>query len=392
VEVASALSEHPLPTHAVGEAAGEVLERIGQKPDLAAVFVTSGHAGALEDITGAIRTILRPRTLVGAAAASIIGGQREVEERPGITVWAARCGHVDPVRISTSRADDGWLVQGLPARAADGERTLVLLADPFTFPTEGFLDQLTTTCPGLDVVGGLTTGAKGAGGARLVLDAEQYVDGAVGVLLDKRAEVVPVLSQGCRPIGAPFVVTRSERNIIFELGGQPALDRLRETIEELEPEERAVAARGLQMGLVIDEGRATFDTGDFVIRNVIGADSAVGAVGVADLVPVGQTVQFHLRDAATADVDLREKLAGFQADGALVFTCEGRGQALFGYPDHDADVVGSALGTRAVGGFLAGGELAPTGGRNHLHALSTSVLAFGPRAVRRSAGPPPSSQ
>jgi small ligand-binding sensory domain FIST len=379
VNVGAALSEHPLPTHAVGEAAGEVLEQVGAKPDIAMVFVTSGHAGALEDIAGAVRSILRAKVVVGAAAGSIVGGHREVEDRPGIAVWAARPGNVEPVRIETARTDQGWTVQGLPGRSADGDRTLVLLADPFSFPAEGFLSQLGETVPDLTVVGGMVAGAKGPGGTRLVVDGAVHSDGAVGLLLPRGADVVPVVSQGCRPIGSPFVVTRADRNMIHELGGRSALDRLREVVEELDPEERARAASGLQIGLVLDESRARFGTGDFLIRNVLGADTSVGAVGVGDLVEVGQTVQFHLRDAATADLDLRSSLGEIEGDGALVFTCIGRGQALFGYPDHDADVVASSLATRASAGLFADGELGPVGDRNLLHSFSTSVLVFGPR-------------
>ena len=378
MKVAAALSEHPLPTHAVGDATGEVLEQLDGSPDVAAVFVTSGHAGALEDIAAAVRTILRPGVLVGAAAVSVIGGHREVEDRPGVSVWAARARGIQPVRIDTNRTDEGWTIQGLPRRAVDGNRTLVLFADPYSFPAEGFLDQLETTCPGLTVVGGIAAGAKGPGGSRLVLDDAVHTNGAVGLLLDRDADVTPVISQGCRPIGEPLVVTRCERNVVHELGGKPALERLREVVEHLDPEDRQRAATGLQVGLVINERQATFGTGDFLIRNVLGVDTSVGAVGVAEALSVGQTIQFHLRDAATADLDLRAALVGQRGEGALVFTCTGRGQALFGFPDHDADVISSALGTKATAGFFAGGELGPVGGRNFLHGFSTSVLVFGP--------------
>jgi small ligand-binding sensory domain FIST len=381
VLAAASLSEHPLPTHAVGEATGAVLEQIGQRPDVAAVFVTNGHAGALEDIAGTVRSILRPRVLVGAAALSIVGGHREVEDRPGVVVWAARPGSVEPVRIATRREDSGWTVEGLPARAADRPRTLVLLADPFTFPTDGVLDRLSQSCPDLTIVGGLTSGSQGAGGARLALDDKIYSDGAVGFLLAPDADVEAIVSQGCRPIGEPFVVTRSEQNIIFELGGKPALHRLREVLEMLDPGDRALAAQGLQVGMVIDERHVTFESGDFLIRNVIGADTTAEAVGIADVAPVGQTIQFHLRDALAADADLRAALAPRRGDGALLFTCTGRGQGLFGYPDHDADVVSSSLSTRATAGFFASGEIGPVAGRNFLHGFSSSILVFGPRTA-----------
>lgn len=381
MRVAAALSEHPLPTHAVGEAAGEVLERLGAKADLACVFVTAGHAGALEDIGNAVRSILRPRLLLGAGATSIIGGHREVEESPGVVVFAARTGGIEPVRIETTRGEDGWTVEGLPGRAAQGERTLLLLADPHTFPTEGFLSRLATSAPDLTVVGGLVAGAKGPGGTRLSLDGRQYTDGAVGILFGGHAEVVPVLAQGCRPVGSPFVVTRAEHNVLYELGGRPALERLREVVEELGPEERARAAGGLQIGIVFDESLATFGTGDFLIRNVLGADPSTGGVGVGDVVEVGRTVQFHVRDASSADLALRDALGEIEGDGALVFTCIGRGRGLFGYPDHDADVVATSLATKATAGVFSDGEVGPVGDRNLLHAFSTSMLVFGPRHV-----------
>jgi small ligand-binding sensory domain FIST len=380
MRVAAALSEHPLPTHAVGEATGEVLEQLGGSPDVVAVFVTSGHAGALEDIAAATRAILSPTVLVGAASAAIIGGHREVEDQPGVTILGLRSRGIEPVRIETTRTPEGWTIEGLPRRAADGPRTLVLFADPFSFPAEGFIEELRTTCPELQVVGGLTGGARGPGGSRLVLNDRVHADGAVGLLFGRDADVAPLVSQGCRPIGSPLVATSAERNVIYELGGRSALERLREVLEELDPDDRVRAATGLHLGLVIDEGQATFGTGDFLVRNVIGADTEAGAIGVGDVVPVGRTVQFHLRDAATADLDLRASLDDLAGDGALVFSCSGRGQALFGYPDHDADVVASALGTRATAGFLGGGELGPVGGQNFLHAFSTSILVLGPRS------------
>lgn len=379
MQVAAALSEHPLPTHAVGEAVGAVLESVGLAPDLACVFVTAGHAGALEDISGAVRSVLRPKVLLGASSGSIVGGHREVEGRPGISVWAARCGGVEPVRIETARVGDGWTIQGLPARAAKGERTLLMVADPHTFPADGFLSQLRGSCPDLSIVGGMVAGVQGPGGARLVVDDLVATDGAVGVLFDPRADVAPLVSHGCRPIGEPFVVTRAERNVVHELGGQPALDRLRTVLESLDPADRATAARGLQVGLVLDERPATFGAGDFLIRNVLGADSGIGAIGLAEPVEVGRTLQFHLRDADTADHDLRAALAGVRADGALLVPCIARGQQLFGYPDHDADVVSSSLEARATAGFFADGEIGPVAGQNHLHAFGASMLLFGPR-------------
>ncbi|MGH9268811.1 MAG: FIST C-terminal domain-containing protein, partial [Acidimicrobiales bacterium] len=183
-------------------------------------------------------------------------------------------------------------------------------------------------------------------------------------------------SQGCRPIGAPYAVTRAERNIVYELAGRPALHQLVDLAHNgLSAEEvAAINAGHLHLGVVIDEHKATFDRGDFLVRNVLGGDQEVGAIALGDEVAVGTTVQFHLRDAATADEDLRHMVAGHKADGALLFTCNGRGQRLFSAPDHDASVVTDALDGVPLAGFFAAGEFGPIGGRNFVHGFTASII------------------
>jgi small ligand-binding sensory domain FIST len=204
-----------------------------------------------------------------------------------------------------------------------------------------------------------------------------HTDGAVGVLLGGGVRVETIVSQGCRPIGQPLVVTRAEGNAIYELAGRPAYERLVDLCrDELDEEGVRLVNRGLHMGLVIDEHKADFGRGDFLVRNVIGADSEHGVIGVNDEIPVGTTVQYHVRDAATADEDLREMLAGADAEAALLFTCNGRGIRLFGEADHDAQVLAEALDDAPVAGFFAAGEFGPVGGRNFLHGFTASVALF----------------
>ena len=373
---AAALSEHPLATHAAGEVIGQVLESIGPAPDLAVLFVTAAHGGALEDVAGTVRKLLQPTTFLAATAVSVLGGGREVEEQPAMALWAGDVGGVPtPVRLAVTPLDGGLTVGGLPPEAADGARTLLLLADPFRLPVDGLVDALAETHPELRVVGGVASAARGPGGNRLVLDGHTYDDGAVGALLPASAPVVSVVSQGCRPVGEPMIVTKSEGQVVYELAGQPALDRLMGVVEALSPEDRGRAQHGLHVGRVIDESKATFERGDFLIRSVIGGDRKVGAIAVGDEVPVGATLQFHVRDADSADQDLRALLAGRTASSALVFTCNGRGMHLFGRPDHDAEVVTDQVGP-AVAGMFCAGELGPVGARSFLHGFTASVLLF----------------
>jgi small ligand-binding sensory domain FIST len=382
---AAALSEHPLAAQAVGEVVGQVLETLGPAPDLAVLFVTADHTGALEDAARAVATLVQPRLFIGATANAVVGGGRGVEDQPGMSLFAARLpGQATRVRLTARQTPDGWTVEGFDDDAADAARTLVLLADPFTFPVDAFLAQLRADHPALGVVGGLASAARGPGGNRLVLDGNLVNHGAVGVLLDDAVAPGIVVSQGCRPIGQPFIVTKAERSIILELGGRPALERLIEIIDGLSPDDRALAARGLHCGIVVDEHKAIFERGDFLIRGVLGADRDAQAIAVGDEVPVGATIQFQVRDAGTAGEDLAGLLNGHSADGALLFTCNGRGAAMFGDPHHDAAILQDAVGPLPVAGMFCAGELGPIGGRNVLHGFTASVLLFTDRSGPRS--------
>ena len=381
-QFASAMSLHPVPAHAIGETAGEILERFGaDDPDLLVCFASPHFAGALDDMTHAIRNLLDPAVLLGITTSAVIGDAREVESGPALSVFAARIPNVrlTPVALRVEETPDGASVVGWPDLEGTPE-TLLLLADPFTFPVDSCMRRLNDDRPGVAVIGGLASGATRPGGNRLVLDARVVADGAVGVFLEG-AEITTVVSQGCRGVGQPFVVTRADGSFVQELGGQPALDRLRELAGTVTQEERELLQRGLHLGIVVDEHQADFGRGDFLVRNVIGADRETGAIAIGDRVQVGQTIQFHVRDAAAADEDLRDLLGARAAHirvaaGALLFTCTGRGRNLFGIPDHDAGAVAEVLGPIPLAGGFCGGEIGPVGGQNFLHSFTASVALF----------------
>jgi small ligand-binding sensory domain FIST len=374
---AAALSEHPVPAHAVGEVAGEILDRFGERPDLAFVFVTAPFAGALEDTVAAIDDILHPLVLLGVAAESIVGPHREVEQTAAISLFAARTGPLLPMALTaTEDAGSGELVVGgWPDEIAFTAQALLLMADPFSFPADRFLAWVGRRYPGLPVVGGMASAAHAPGGNRLAIGRRLMTSGAVAVLLGPGVGVETVVSQGCRPFGQPVVVTRSDRNVILELAGAPALERLVSQAHGALTEEEVALLEmgGLQLGRVIDEHRESFGRGDFLLRSVLGADRTTGAIAVGDVMPVGTTVQFHLRDARTADEDLHVLLKGHEADGALVFTCNGRGSRLFDEPHHDVRVLTDLLGPVPLAGCFAAGEIGPVGGQNFVHGFTASM-------------------
>jgi small ligand-binding sensory domain FIST len=372
---AAALSEHPLATHAVGELVGHVLDELQGEPDVAVLFVGGPSVGAVEDIAGAVRELLRPAVLVGATAAGVVGGPREVEDGPAVSLWAARTGPVTPLRLTTPVVDGEVVVVGLPPRGvAATERHAVVLADPFSFLADVVVAAAADLTPELRMVGGLASAGAGPGGDRLVLDDAVHHDGAVGFLLPAGCRVDTVVSQGCRPIGRPLVVTRAAGNLLVELAGRPAAHRLAELLESLGPEERTAAAAGLHIGLVIDERKAEFGAGDFLVRAVLGVDRPSGGVLVGQGVEVGTTVQFQLRDPASATEDLERMLAGRSAASALLFTCTGRGHRLFGVADHDASRVHERTGSGATAGMFCAGEIGPVAGRTFVHGYTASAL------------------
>jgi small ligand-binding sensory domain FIST len=373
---AAALSLHPEAAEATGEVVGTVLEALGDEPDLAVLFCSPDHVDAVADIAGAVRQLLRPAVLVGTTAVAVVEGAREIEDEPAIALWAGRlAARPRPVRLAATRTPTGVALSGLSASTFRPGDMLLLLADPFTLPVDAIVEALSGLDPPVPVVGGMASAAGAPGGNRLVLDGEVADGGGVGVVLPAEVATTVVVSQGCRPVGDPMIVTRAEGNLLVELAGRPALDRLEELVEAAGPDERHQLATGLQMGIAVDEHRMTFGAGDFVVRNVVGADRSTGALAVADRVAVGTTVQFQVRDAGAADEDLRTLMAGNRGDAALVFTCNGRGRRLFGDPDHDAGVVQAAVRGPVAGMFCAG-EIGPVGDRSFLHGFTAGVVLF----------------
>ena len=370
----AAISEHPDPAAAVGEVVGTVVERIGIEPDIAVLFVT-GHPGdRFDDIASAVHELLSPRTIIATTAVTAIGGDLEAEEGSAVSLWAGHVGAAETVRLETIRTDEGTAVVGMPDAAAVGRRTLILLSEPFSFPADAFLHASNDQYPELAIVGGVASAPGGPGANRLFVDGVVHTDGAVGILLPEGLGEFTVVSQGCRPVGAPLTITDADGNLVRGLGSRPALERLSELYDEADEIERTLISNGLHVGLAVDETTEAFGRGDFLVRGVLGADQAEGALRIGARAAVGTTLQFQVRDAESARADLRELLRSVDADAALVFSCNGRGHRLFGETDHDASAVAAAADRGAVAGMFCAGEFGPIQGQNHVHGFTASML------------------
>ena len=363
-----------------GRAAAAAVDGAGAGVDLAFLFLSAHHLDDAEAAVACVLDELRPRHLVGCVADGVVAGEHELEGGPGAAVWAAVLPAGADISVFHALAipdDAGTVVTGVPP--LEDPDVVVLLAEPYSFPAASFLTKLNGEQPGLPVVGGLAAGAGRPGEGALIVEDRVVTEGAVGVAVSG-APVITVVSQGCAPIGRESVITSAEGNVVYELAGRPALMRLQTEIAALTPHERALASRGVLAGLVIDENRSEYAPGNYLMRALLGGDEESGSIAVGETVRVGQTLRFHVRDAATADADLNaalgHALGGHRPAGALLFTCNGRGTQLFPEPDHDAAAVSRALGSDSLAGFFAAGEIGPVGGRAFVHGYTATLAVF----------------
>jgi small ligand-binding sensory domain FIST len=374
---------------AAAEAADSARAGLEGACDLAVVFASGQHLSMAKWLLSEVHERLEPRALLGCGAGGTVAGGHELEDTPGLVVWGASLPTADleTMHLTAEREADGFRLLGVPGSlavarddSAAPDESVIALCDPLSFPPEELLAQIERSRPHVPILGGLAS-ASFAGGAVLLQDGDVHTDGAVAIRM-RGLEVLPCVSQGAGPVGPEMTITSGEANVIGQLAGKPAMERLGEVIAALPEEERELAASGVLIGLVIDENRPDYGRGDFLVRPIIGADRESGAIAIGEQVRVGQTVRLQIRDAASADEDLRQSLrAQAQAlgsDGAagtLLFTCNGRGAHMFEVPDHDAGAIEDALGAPTAGFFCAG-EIGPVGGRNFLHGFTATMAVF----------------
>jgi small ligand-binding sensory domain FIST len=373
VQWTSTVSVSPDLETAVAEAAAAVRVGLGdQPPDLVMAFVSAQHAAGFERLPELVRSRLGGGLLLGCSAGGVIGGGREVEQRHALSLTAAVLPGVtlEPVRVDPEKP-------GPPIVTAESPQ-LVLLPDPFTVDTEAVVQELDAMFPHATTVGGLASGGQRPGSNALYLGERTYRTGLVGVALSGDVAVDTIVAQGCRPIGEPMFVTRCERNVVHTLDGRPALAVVRELRTNASPADEALFRSALFLGIVMTAGRESYRQGDFLVRNIIGADSSSGAIAVGALVEEGMVVQFHLRDAATSSTDLESLLARYEGRpaGALLFSCLGRGAGLYGAPDHDSNAFRDRLGPVPLGGFFCNGEIGPVHGTTFLHGYTSAFALF----------------
>jgi len=358
----------------------------GATPELAFLFVSHHHEEHFSTLAGQIRNRLNCKHLVGASAEGIVAAELELEEQPGlvVSVIANSDAVIQPFHLEFQR--DGEQIHCFGSPENIGSETdngaVFLFCEPYSSSAPVALPELSESQGHLPIFGGVASGGIGPGENCLFLDGEKIDHGAIGVVYRCKHKLRQIVSQGCRPIGHTFVVTKAEKNILYELGGLPAMQQFREMFKDLSEEDQELVRQGPHLGVVTNEYKEQFERGDFLVSNVLGSDPESGAIAVSQAVRAGRTVQFHVRDAITADEDLRLMIEqdktyhNSKVVGALVFTCNGRGEKLFGVPSHDVGAIQKAYGPIPAAGFFAQGEIGPLADRSYLHGFTASIVLF----------------
>jgi small ligand-binding sensory domain FIST len=386
---ASAASEDANLERALQRTAGVVRAGLeGARPDLLLVFVSAQHAAQFERVPRLIAAALPGALVLGCSAGGVIGGGREIEQRPGLSLSAAQ---LPGVTITPLRLDNDALPgphagplawQRLLGVDPAGSPHFVLLPDPFTFDVESLIRGLDRAYPGNITIGGIASGGRHPGTNALFVGDRTHRTGLVGLALSGDIAVDTIVAQGCRPIGDPMFVTSCERNVVRALDGESPLKVLQALHDRLDPRDRQLARHSLFLGIVMNEDRQEYRQGDFLIRNLIGIDQSTGALAVGALIDPNAVVQFHLRDAETSSQDLEALLRRHrQAEpaaprGSLLFSCLGRGEFLYGRPDHDSELFRRHLGDVPLGGFFCNGEIGPVHGTTFLHGYTSAFGLF----------------
>lgn len=386
---ASAISDSTAAKRPLVALIGECCEQIrtqldSEAPDMVIAFVSPHFAEEYDQIMPVINDDLKASHFIGCSASGLIGAGIEIEQKPAV----AMIGAVLPdVFIETFHLVNPDLpdLDAPPNRWQDvvgvdpGENPhFILLPDPFSFRIDSLVQGLDYAFPGATKIGGLVSGGKRPGQNALWIRDKLYRNGLVGAALYGNVVIESIVAQGCKPIGKPLRVTKSDRNILFEIDGKIAVNALHEVIQGLTEIEQDLARQSLFIGIAMDEFKSQHRAGDFLVRNIIGIEPNLGALVVGESLRHEQTIQFHVRDAATSADDLRMLLKRYrdaqsgEPSGALLFSCLGRGEHLYGMANHDSDCFKEYLGTVPLAGFFCNGEIGPISGTTFLHGYTSS--------------------
>ncbi|MBL8012260.1 MAG: FIST C-terminal domain-containing protein [Candidatus Omnitrophica bacterium] len=366
----------------------QLLTGVSGEFDLAVLFVNPMQPYDAKSVYQQVESRIKIKNFLCVTCAGVIGSQREIEYQPAASLLLARLPDVDikPFYLDQSQLDEFQKSEDVYKffEIYPHEKPVFLvMPDPFLFDPAQFLDLINHAYPKCGIVGGLASAGHQARENAIILNNKIYDEGLIGYVLTGNVAVETVVSQGCRPVGTTYIVTKAKENVIYELAGRPFYEVLKEVLKHANEYDRKLAQEAIFVGVAMNEYKHQFKRGDFLIRGVMDIDPNSGAGAIADYIQTGQTIQFHLRDARAAQDDLiellqanKERWSHRHPAGAFVFSCNGRGYNLFGVQDHDIRMIQNTIGPLSAAGFFCAGEIGPVGGLNFLHGFTNSIALF----------------
>jgi small ligand-binding sensory domain FIST len=314
----------------------------------------------IADQAAGILDVLRRETgvehWIGATGMGILGasaqGSGEYYDRPAVSALIADLPD-DSFRVFPGRGDDA---AGAGSEWFEAQRPNVAIvhADPWAQRLPLMLDRR-AEASGAYLVGGLASSR----GPMVQIAGEVSEGGASGAWIGSSINLIAGISQGCAPIGPAHVATTAQKNVVMEIDGRPALEVFEEEIGEMLARNLERCANFIYAALPVGGS----DTGDYLVRNLMGIDPNKGWIAIGDQIESGDGIMFTKRDRATANADLVQMLQRLKKrvkrpiQGGLYFSCLSRGHNLFGDAGAEMAIVREVMGDIPLAGFFANGEI-----------------------------------
>jgi small ligand-binding sensory domain FIST len=373
---------HPTWERALADATAALA---GLEPDLVIVVCGSTFVDDMPAIANEVWRSFHAPFVFGASGRGVIAQDTEHEQGAAVAVMGLCLpgAVLSPIHLSLRS------LGGMTSAAACHRRLNVIpedvngwlmLANPFRFDTQLAITRLEMAYPETVIVGGLASPDAGTRQTALLINGEAVFDGAVALGIGGAYDLLPMVSHGCEPIGQTWTITGVEDEWIAAVGGRPTIQVIDDILQSTPHDLRERTRRNLLVGLAVDEYRAEFGRGDFIVRSIAGIDQRSGAIAVSARARAGQTLQFQLRDALTADHDLGiclEQLHHRQVNvdpiAVLAFAGQERGRGLFDADSHDARAIQRVFPGIPTLGLFTTAEIGPAGTATGIHTMSLTA-------------------
>ena len=358
------------------------------EPTFAQLFTTPECSIHAKDIMEIVQIYAHAPTIVGCSASGLIAGSQEIENEAGfcIALYHLPDTQVRAIHLPLELFEPTNRVEKLRAALGTAPQDVnawTLLASSESLGNEAWLPDWDHATERHTTIGGFACADANAGESTLYFNGAVLTEGAVALGLEGAVTIEPLVSQGCRPVGSPWIVTQAHDNVIHQIGNRPILEVLRDTLESMSQKEQQQARGNIFIGLVLDEYKNNFRAGDFLVRNLAAIDPKTGAVAIATPLRIGQNLQFQIRDATTASADFEQHLqakakalSGRTIYGSCLCDCIGRGTSLYGVPDHDVGIIHDIYPDLPIVGLFCNGEFGPSKNRTLLHGYAASLGLF----------------